>query len=184
MTYSGSSVSVDALAAVDATNPAPKKKRNRKRKQKVSPPPSDQDSASIDADNQEEKEKELEKELNELKLEVEETSKVVDGSDTFLDQQQHQGQEESPKNSLSDDDDDDGGEWITPKNVVQRKQLDAFGCISSSKAPEQVTVACITNDFAMQVIKTETRNICGRHFNHPSSFVEHFASNEIISLVC
>lgn len=144
---------MDALVALDAANPAPKKKRNRKRKQKVSPPPSDQDTISIDADNQDEKEKEL----NELKLE-EETSKVVDGSDTFLNQQQHQGQEESPENSLSDDD-EDGGEWITPKNVVQRKQLDAFGCISSSKAPEQVTVACITNDFAMQVINAGTLNL-------------------------
>lgn len=47
---------------------------------------------------------------------------------------------------------DDGGEWITPLNVVRHKQKDLMGIVSMVNPVEKdVKVACITNDFAMQV---------------------------------
>ncbi len=46
-----------------------------------------------------------------------------------------------------DDDDDEG--WITPKNFAQ-KRLEMFG-VEANKEREEVKVACMTTDFAMQV---------------------------------
>lgn len=50
-----------------------------------------------------------------------------------------------------EEDDDDGGGWITPKNVAKHKARDMG--VSGKAAPkaEEVPVAVITNDFAMQV---------------------------------
>jgi RNA-binding protein NOB1 len=48
---------------------------------------------------------------------------------------------------LEDDDDDEG--WITPKNFAQ-KRLEMYGA-EGSKKQEEVKVACMTTDFAMQV---------------------------------
>ena len=45
-----------------------------------------------------------------------------------------------------DEDDDEG--WITPKNFAQ-KRLEMFG-VDAEKKQEQVKVACMTTDFAMQ----------------------------------
>ena len=53
-------------------------------------------------------------------------------------------------NSDNDEDDDDDGGWITPDNINQvksrmrKENLDAV--------PANVTVGCLTTDFAMQVI--------------------------------
>lgn len=44
------------------------------------------------------------------------------------------------------DQDDDGGGWITPSNIKQVKMDSA-----DWTAPADVTVGCLTTDFAMQV---------------------------------
>lgn len=53
-----------------------------------------------------------------------------------------------------DDDDGDGGGWITPRNI-KRIQVDA----GEWRPAENVTVGCVTTDFAMQVRQMCTR--CG-----------------------
>merc|ERR1719228_2233023 len=56
------------------------------------------------------------------------------------------------------DDDDDG--WITPGNVKNKKAV--FNGTDGASAPEKVTVACMTTDFAMQnVCKQLGLNIIG-----------------------
>ena len=67
---------------------------------------------------------------------------------------------------------DGGGEWITPINISRKKQLDSNGILPSLKnVPECVAVACITNDFAMQVFQS-TRS-------HDYLKLEYVASDEI-----
>lgn len=48
----------------------------------------------------------------------------------------------------------DDGEWITPTNITRIKEKNSQGSAAvHAKKPECVEVACITNDFAMQVIE-------------------------------
>ncbi len=49
-----------------------------------------------------------------------------------------------------DESSDDEGGWITPSNISNRKHLEAGGD-GSGKETSDLKVACITNDFAMQV---------------------------------
>ncbi|AWP01024.1 putative RNA-binding protein NOB1-like [Scophthalmus maximus] len=57
-----------------------------------------------------------------------------------------QSDDEDKENVLDeDDDDDDGGGWITPSNIQQVKMDTA-----DWTAPADVTVGCLTTDFAMQ----------------------------------
>lgn len=136
----------------------------------MSPPTSDQDTISNDADVQRHKE-DLETSFEQLIIEPACNDDMENGN------LKQQFQEESPEEIISDD--DDGGEWITPKNLIQRKQLDAFGCVSSSKAPKEVTVACITNDFAMQVFQQHLSVYFLMSFD-----LEHFTSIETVSFIC
>lgn len=50
------------------------------------------------------------------------------------------------------EDEDDGGGWITPSNIKQI-QMDA----GEWRLSENVTVGCVTTDFAMQVRKVYVR---------------------------
>jgi rRNA maturation endonuclease Nob1 len=55
---------------------------------------------------------------------------------------------------MYDDSSDDGGEWITPSNVTKKKALEGLNssCIELGDDPaSMLKVACVTNDFAMQV---------------------------------
>lgn len=67
------------------------------------------------------------------------------GRDTSL--QSGDGDEEDEEEEPEDQDqDDDGGGWITPSNIKQVKMDSA-----DWTAPGDVTVGCLTTDFAMQV---------------------------------
>lgn len=50
-----------------------------------------------------------------------------------------------------EDEEYDGGGWITPSNIKQI-QMDA----GEWRLPENVTVGCVTTDFAMQVRSGQT----------------------------
>lgn len=53
---------------------------------------------------------------------------------------------------LDEDDEDEGGEWITPENVNEFKAV-ALGVTPSELQQLNIMdVACMTSDFAMQVI--------------------------------
>ncbi|XP_028665695.1 RNA-binding protein NOB1 [Erpetoichthys calabaricus] len=86
----------------------------------------------------------IEAELLEL-LEFNESQKTkhnedkYSGKDEGIDGEEDQGREDSGGNS-----DDDGG-WITPSNIKQIQQEMGY-----SETPAQVTVGCLTTDFAMQ----------------------------------
>ncbi|KAM4593685.1 RNA-binding protein NOB1 isoform 2-T2 [Odontesthes bonariensis] len=60
------------------------------------------------------------------------------------DQSEDEDKENEPEDA-ADDDDDDGGGWITPSNIKQVKMDSA-----DWTAPADVTVGCLTTDFAMQ----------------------------------
>lgn len=60
-------------------------------------------------------------------------------------------QEKQETSSDDDGEDDDGGGWITPKNVARHKAKDMGVSGDAKKAEEDVLVAVITSDFAMQV---------------------------------
>lgn len=62
------------------------------------------------------------------------------------DQSDDEDKENEPDEEGGDDDDDGGGGWITPGNI-QRVQMDT----ADWTAPADVTVGCLTTDFAMQV---------------------------------
>ena len=56
--------------------------------------------------------------------------------------------------NIEDDSSDDGGEWITPLNVSKKKALQGLdsSCVELGNDPDSLLkVACVTNDFAMQV---------------------------------
>ncbi|XP_061564387.1 RNA-binding protein NOB1 isoform X2 [Cololabis saira] len=56
-----------------------------------------------------------------------------------------QSDDEDKENEPEEEDEDDGGGWITPSNIQQVK-LDS----ADWTAPDDVTVGCLTTDFAMQ----------------------------------
>lgn len=61
-----------------------------------------------------------------------------------------EGSEEDEIHNEDDEDDDEG--WITPSNYKQKlKDLD--GTVEPEEEAEQIPVACLTTDFAMQVTK-------------------------------
>ena len=53
-------------------------------------------------------------------------------------------------NSDNDDDDDDDDGWITPDNIKHIKSQ--MGKETLDEVPANVTVGCLTTDFAMQVV--------------------------------
>lgn len=61
--------------------------------------------------------------------------------------------DQSDDEDKENDDGDDGGGWITPSNIKQVKMDSA-----DWTAPADITVGCLTTDFAMQV--TEERSHC------------------------
>lgn len=62
-----------------------------------------------------------------------------------------QSEDEDKENEPEDgDDDDEGGGWITPTNIKQAKMDSA-----DWTAPDDVTVGCLTTDFAMQVTRKQ-----------------------------
>ncbi|KAM6942757.1 RNA-binding protein NOB1 [Xenentodon cancila] len=63
---------------------------------------------------------------------------------TSDDQSDDEDKENEPEED-EDEDDDDGGGWITPRNIKQVKMDSA-----DWTAPDDVTVGCLTTDFAMQ----------------------------------
>ncbi|KAG2469600.1 NOB1 protein, partial [Polypterus senegalus] len=76
----------------------------------------------------------------------------IDGEDD------DQGREDFGHNS--DDEDDDGGGWITPSNIKQIQQEMGY-----SEIPAQVTVGCLTTDFAMQHSLPKPQG--GKHAHNP-----------------
>lgn len=62
------------------------------------------------------------------------------------DQSDDEDKENEPEEEDEEEDDDDGGGWITPSNIKQVKMDSA-----DWTAPADVTVGCLTTDFAMQV---------------------------------
>ncbi|GAA6222907.1 RNA-binding protein NOB1 [Lates japonicus] len=58
---------------------------------------------------------------------------------------ENEPEEEDDDDGDDDDDDDDGGGWITPSNIKQVKMDSA-----DWTTPADVTVGCLTTDFAMQ----------------------------------
>ncbi|KAI9027941.1 Nin one binding Zn-ribbon like-domain-containing protein [Hyaloraphidium curvatum] len=71
-------------------------------------------------------------------------------ADAAAEEDSGESDSESSKGS-GEEDDDDGGGWITPKNVARHKAKD-MGVLAgaSQREPEDVKVALITSDFAMQ----------------------------------
>lgn len=57
-----------------------------------------------------------------------------------------QSDDEDKENEAEDEEEEDGGGWITPSNIGQVK----MDCADWT-APADVTVGCLTTDFAMQV---------------------------------
>jgi rRNA maturation endonuclease Nob1 len=53
---------------------------------------------------------------------------------------------------IDSDSDSDQGEWITPTNISKQKLKDTFG--EQPVDLEVPLVACMTNDYAMQVLKS------------------------------
>ncbi|KAI9278706.1 Nin one binding Zn-ribbon like-domain-containing protein [Phascolomyces articulosus] len=54
------------------------------------------------------------------------------------------------KKKEEDDDDSDVGEWITPDNIEEYKATELGVTPEELKKPKNLTVACMTSDFAMQ----------------------------------
>lgn len=50
-----------------------------------------------------------------------------------------------------EDSDDDGSEWITPENIKEHRAMEIGVTPEELQAQTKIDVACMTNDFAMQV---------------------------------
>ncbi|KAI9209857.1 Nin one binding Zn-ribbon like-domain-containing protein [Polychytrium aggregatum] len=55
-----------------------------------------------------------------------------------------------PMDEVPSLDEDDGGEWITPANISKFKAQNSGLHADHEREPENIPVACITSDFAMQ----------------------------------
>jgi len=85
-------------------------------------------------------------------------SESIDDSQNSVSDDDHGYDSNKESGDSSDDYDDDG--WITPGNVRTKKAV--FTGTDGASAPEKVTVACMTTDFAMQnVCKQLGLNIIG-----------------------
>lgn len=75
------------------------------------------------------------------------SSQVEKGAEQSDDQSDDEDKENEPEEEEEEDEDDedDGGGWITPSNIRQVKMDSA-----DWTAPADVTVGCLTTDFAMQ----------------------------------
>lgn len=60
------------------------------------------------------------------------------------------GDDDGCYDNSDDDDSDDNDGWITPGNISQVKA--EFGICETQSKPTNITVGCLTTDFAMQVI--------------------------------
>lgn len=70
----------------------------------------------------------------------------MDQSDAAVQQDQSESEDKENQPEAEGDEEDDGGGWITPSNIGQVKMDSA-----DWTAPADVTVGCVTTDFAMQV---------------------------------
>lgn len=65
---------------------------------------------------------------------------------------EHEDDDGVEREAEDEDGDDDGGGWITPSNIKQIQMDAAEWC-----PPENVSVGCLTTDFAMQVRMMDVR---------------------------
>merc|ERR1712137_10920 len=89
------------------------------------------------------KEKKENGEMKEVKEVVEE--EVVEEEVEEVEEEEEEVEEEEEDDDDDDDDDDDG--WITPGNIDQAKNS-----MNGVLETVQLEVACLTTDFAMQVV--------------------------------
>lgn len=68
------------------------------------------------------------------------------------DEQSNDQSDDEDKENEAEDEDEEGGGWITPSNIRQVK----MDCADWT-APANVTVGCLTTDFAMQVNECDCR---------------------------
>lgn len=85
--------------------------------------------------------------------ELDQSEEITDREDKNEEENEDIDVEDEDKNDENeeDDDDDDGG-WITPGNISKVKKEMGFENVEQTKV--DVKSACLTTDFAMQVLFT------------------------------